>query len=165
MRITGPNAESKTAWYKNHGEGTRLAIDKLRKDDPALYRNIIDDIRTWDTCLIADSYILSHAGYNAAWLESMPSTIESLQKMKADEFLWSRKEFYCFKGIEDYITIFGHTPTRSIRADLGQEKSDDMWVCPQYADKIGIDGAVAFGGQLNCVNLDTLEVAVIKAGV
>ncbi|MCL2231443.1 MAG: metallophosphoesterase [Treponema sp.] len=160
----GPNAASKDSWQKNNGEVTRLAVDKLHKDDPALYRNIMDDMKTWDMCIVLDSYILSHAGYNALWLEKLPSTIESLNKMKPVEFLWSREEFYCFKGIENYITIFGHTPVRNIRASLGQKMSDDIWICPQYEDKIGIDGAAAYGGQLNCVNLDTLKATVIKQG-
>ena len=63
--------------------------------------------------------------------------------------------------MDEYITIFGHTPTRNIRIAFNQKQSDDVWVCGKYEDKIGIDGAIAFGGQLNCINIDTLEIVII----
>jgi serine/threonine protein phosphatase 1 len=149
-------------WDKNDGEITRLAIDKLHKDDPVLCKNIADNIKTWDICLILEPYILSHAGYNAMKLKNLPPTIESLNKMTRDEFIWSRENFFNYRGIDDHITIFGHTPTRNIRIVLNQKQSDDIWVCAQYEDKIGIDGAIAYGGQLNCINLDTMEIIIIR---
>jgi serine/threonine protein phosphatase 1 len=149
-------------WDKNNGKITRLAIDKLHKNDPVLCRNIADDIKTWDFCLVLEPYILSHAGYNAMKLKNLPPGVESLNKMTQEEFLWSREEFFKCKGVDDYITIFGHTPARSIRSALNQKKSDDIWVCAQYEDKICIDGAIAFGGQLNCINLDTMEIIIIN---
>ena len=152
------------AWDKNDGEVTRLAIDKLRKDDPALCENIMNDMKGWSSCLVLGPYVLSHAGYNAARLKNLPPTIESLKKMTLADFTWSREDFYKCKGIDDHITIFGHTPTRSIRTAFSLKKSDDIWVCARYGDKIGIDGAVAYGGQLNCVNLDEMEITVIKPG-
>jgi len=148
-------------WDKNHGEVTRLAIDKLRKDDPVLCRNIADNIRTWDSYLVLEPYILSHAGYNAMKFKNVPPSIESLNKMTPSEFIWSREDFFKCKGINDYITIFGHTPTRSIRIAFNQKQSDDIWVCTKYKDKIGIDGAIAYGGQLNCINLETMEITII----
>jgi len=149
-------------WYKNDGEITRLAVDKLIKQDPVLCKNIIDYIRTWESCLIMEPYILSHAGYNAAKLKNLPQGIEALSEMTHDEFIWSREEFFKYKGIDGYITIFGHTPVRNIRAAFSQKLSDDIWVCDNYHDKIGIDGAAAYGGQLNCINLETLETVSLR---
>ena len=148
-------------WDINGGEITRLAIDKLHRDDPVLCKKIIDDMKSWSVCLILEPYILSHSGYNAKKLKKLPSTIESLDKMTRDEFTWSRGNFFKCKGIDEYITIFGHTPTRSIRIAFDEKQSDDIWVCSKYKDKIGIDGAIAFGGQLNCINLDTIEIIII----
>ena len=148
-------------WDINDGEITRLAFDKLRKKDPVLCKNISDYIKTWDLCLVLEPFILSHAGYNAAILKDLPPGIESLNKMTQDDLLWSREDFFEHKGIDGYITIFGHTPVRSIRSGLNQNPSDDVWVCPRYQDKIGIDGAIAHGGQLNCVNLDAMEFVVV----
>jgi serine/threonine protein phosphatase 1 len=148
-------------WDKNNGAITRRAVDKLHKDDPVLCRNIADNIKTWDICLVSEPYILSHAGYNAKKLKNLPPGVEALKKMSGNEFLWSREEFFKCKGIAGYVTIFGHTPVRNIRDSLNQKQSDDIWVCAQYEDKIGIDGAIAFGGQLNCINLDTMEIIII----
>jgi len=153
-------------WDLNDGKVTRLAIDKLNKNDPVLCRNIIADMKTWSSCLILEPYILCHAGYNAGKLKRK-SLIESLNKMNHDDFIWSREEFFRYKGADDYITIFGHTPARKIRSALGQQQQgakpvDDIWVCPQYQDKIGIDGAISHGGQLNCINLDDMEIIVVK---
>ena len=151
-----------SSWDKNDGKITRFAIDTLHKDDPVLCKSITDNIKTWDSCLILEPYILCHAGYNTMKLKNIPVTIESLNKMTHDEFTWSREDFYKYKGIDDYITIFGHTPTRNIRVTLNQKQSDDIWVCGEYGDKIGIDGAVAYDGQLNCINLDSMEIIVCK---
>ena len=150
-------------WDKNDGEITRFAIDKLRKDEPALCRNIASDMKKWNYYIVLEAFILSHAGYNGIKLKSMPPTTESLKTMTAEDFVWSREDFFKLKGIDNHITIFGHTPTRNIRISFGQEKSDDIWLCDQYEDKIGIDGAVAYGGQLNCINLDTMETTVINS--
>jgi len=149
-------------WDMNDGQITRLAINKLYKDDPIFCRNIIDDIKNWNSCMILDLYIISHAGYNALKLKDTTLNIESLNQMTHEDFTWSREDFFKHEGIDDYITIFGHTPTRNIRLSLDQQESDNIWVCPKFGDKIGIDGAIAYGGQLNCINLDTMEITVVS---
>ncbi|MCL2792270.1 MAG: metallophosphoesterase [Spirochaetaceae bacterium] len=149
------------SWDKNNGKITRLAINKLHKNDPVLCRSIADNMKTWDSCLILETYILSHAGYNTRKIKNKPMTIESLSEMTHQEFIWSREEFFKYKGVDDYITIFGHTPTRSIRRVFNQKQSDNIWFCEKYEDKIGIDGAIAYGGQINCINLDTMEIIII----
>jgi serine/threonine protein phosphatase 1 len=118
-------------------------------------------MKTWDYFIDLGPFILSHAGYNGVMLKSLPPAVESLNEMTPDDFTWSREGFYNHKGLDGYITIFGHTPTRNIRAAFNQERSDDVWLCGELEDKIGIDGAIAFGGQLNCINLDAMEFIVI----
>ena len=158
---SGFDRSNTSEWDKNNGKITRLDFDKLRKKDPVLCKNISDDIKKWNLYLVLEPFILSHAGYNGEKLKNLPPAIESLSEMTANEFLWSREDFFLNKGINGYITIFGHTPVRSIRIALNQKPSDDIWVCPQYEDKICIDGAIAYGGQLNCINLDAMEFTVI----
>ena len=87
--------------------------------------------------------------------------VSAFQRLKCQEW---QVEFYVKLDHDyyGYITIFGHTLTRSIRAAFSQKRSDDIWVCDKYHDKIGIDGAIAFGGQLNCINLDTMEVVKLR---
>ena len=149
-------------WDINGGEGTRRAINKLHKDDPVLCGKIADDMKTWNYYLILEPYILSHAGYNTMKLKNLPSTIESLKLMTTNEFTCSRENFFKCKAVDKYTTIFGHTPTNNIRKTFRQKQSDDIWLCDKYNDKIGIDGGIVFGGQLNCINLDTMEVTIIN---
>ena len=63
-------------------------------------------------------------------------------------FLWIRKEFYFYKKKAPKKVFFGHTATSFLgKAD------NDIWISEEE-DKIGIDGACFFGGQLNGVKLD-----------
>ena len=101
----GFNDSNTSLWDENDGEITRRAINKLGKDDPVLFKKIIENIKTCDSCIILKPYILSHAGYNAAKLKNMAPTIESLGKMTHDDFIWSREDFFKCKGIDDHITM------------------------------------------------------------
>lgn len=58
--------------------------------------------------------------------------------------------------------FFGHTPTALIR---NEENNHNVWYS-EHGDKVGIDGGVSMGGQLNALKLDqfgnVLETFVVK---
>ncbi|UNY39882.1 serine/threonine protein phosphatase [Bacillus phage vB_BauM_KLEB27-3] len=88
-----------------------------------------------------DHIIFVHAGVNLR--------MEDWRNGSEKDFLWSRDMKYS-KNTTSKKIVFGHTPTRT----LHQNASDDIWLS---LDKtmIGIDGAAAYGGQLNTVIMDS----------
>ncbi len=86
-----------------------------------------------------DEYILVHAGINPL--------LSNWKNTSLEDFIWIRELFYKNKNTNTHKTIiFGHTPT------LYLQNSEDVWFSP-YKDKIGIDGACAYGNQLNCLEI------------
>jgi serine/threonine protein phosphatase 1 len=63
-------------------------------------------------------------------------------------FLWIRKNFYNYKKMAPKKVFFGHTPT----SYMGKT-DNDIWISEE-GDKVGIDGACFFDGQLNGVKVD-----------
>lgn len=74
-----------------------------------------------------------------------------------------RNKFIHSKKISDKRIFFGHTTTRNMHPG---RKSDDIWIS-KHGDKVGIDGGVSFGDQLNAVRVGSnaciAEVIVIHA--
>jgi serine/threonine protein phosphatase 1 len=81
-----------------------------------------------------DEYIYVHAGINPCY-EDWTLTLNH-------EMIWIRDMFYRNATNLEQIVVFGHTPTSSLH------EGHDIWF---QSDKIGIDGACAYGGQLNCL--------------
>jgi serine/threonine protein phosphatase 1 len=83
-----------------------------------------------------EDYIFVHAGINpmyADWKET-----------SKDEFIWIREQFLNNKHEHAKTVIHGHTPTVNLH------KKADIY----FGDKkIGIDGACAYGYQLNCLEI------------
>lgn len=79
--------------------------------------------------------LFTHAGF-CSWQDDW-------NKTSYNQFVWIR-DHYKHKNNSGFVNVFGHTPTQLINAD----QSNDVWVSD---DKlyIGIDGACAYGGQLN----------------
>lgn len=86
---------------------------------------------------IIGNLLLTHAGFN--------SSSSDLAQSISHDFLWIR-EYYLRPNKTPYVNVFGHTPTLLIH------KRHDVWVSNDRT-YIGIDGACAFGGQLNAVLL------------
>lgn len=82
--------------------------------------------------------LFTHAGFKSFYRE--------WERSKDTDFIWIR-DHYKHKNETGLINVFGHTPT------LYMHKSHDVWVskCGTY---IGIDGACAYGGQLNAILID-----------
>jgi len=84
-----------------------------------------------------EEYIFVHAGIQ-------PDL--KLSDNNPDIFLWIRELFYeMYYG--DKTVVFGHTPVSVIRGN----KNHDIYFGENNV--IGIDGAAAYGGQLNCLEL------------
>lgn len=79
--------------------------------------------------------LITHAGFD--------STLDDWQETASHDFLWIR-EHHRNENKTGLLSIFGHTPTRNMH------ETDDIWIslCQNY---IGIDGACAYGGQLNAL--------------
>lgn len=85
-----------------------------------------------------DRYIYVHAGINPM-LSNWENTSES-------DFIWIREQFYHnFTSLKKKV-IFGHTPAFHLHG------SPDIWF-DMKEDKIGIDGACAYGKQLNLLEI------------
>ena len=67
---------------------------------------------------------------------------------KLEEDFWS-----------DRHLVYGHTPTRLLRAQMGQAQSDDI-LC--WRRQIAIDCGCGFGGKLGCLCLDTMETFYVE---
>lgn len=64
--------------------------------------------------------------------------------------LWIRNEFIYSKRSPEKRVFFGHTPTSFIH---NNRNNNDIWVSPDNM-KVGIDGAVSMGGQLNVLRVN-----------
>lgn len=79
--------------------------------------------------------LFTHAGF-CSWRDCWEETTDN-------QFVWIR-DHYKHKNNTGLVNVFGHTPTQLINKD----KSNDVWVSDDKT-YIGIDGACAYGGQLN----------------
>lgn len=111
-------------------------------------------------------YVLKHYREEISFLKRLPLyhetehcifvhagiRLNSYDWRKEDEntFLWIREDFYHSKITSEKKVFFGHTPTFYMNNEKG---NNDIWIS-KYKDKIGIDGACFFGGQLNGVKID-----------
>lgn len=88
-----------------------------------------------------DDWIFVHAGIN--------TNLKDWKSSSEQDFLWIREAFHYGKNETGKTIFFGHTPTQM----MNPSKSNDpiVFAC---GTKIAIDGAAAFGGQLNVVFLD-----------
>lgn len=84
-----------------------------------------------------EEFIFVHAGID-------PS-LADWRTADEDVFRWVRREFVHTKLSVGKTVVFGHTTTTFLREEPGNH---EVWFQP---DKIGIDGACAFGGQLNAL--------------
>lgn len=78
-----------------------------------------------------------------------------------------REEFYLSETKATKRVFFGHTPTSLVRSDspvavlfgagapaMHEESEDNSVWYSEQGDKVGLDGGVSFGGQLNAVRVD-----------
>lgn len=103
------------------------------------FKKEIHFLKTLATFIERDQFILVHAG------------IDITKAWQKEPFIcmYSDDEFY--NGpFSDKRVFFGHTPTRM----LHRRERNDIWISKQK-DKVGIDGGVAYGGQLNVLRINS----------
>lgn len=83
-----------------------------------------------------EDFVFVHAGINP--------NLEDWKNTRKQDFIWIREPFLNHKHDLDKTVIHGHTPTVNLH------KKPDIY----FGDKkIGIDGACAYGYQLNCLEI------------
>jgi serine/threonine protein phosphatase 1 len=90
-----------------------------------------------------DTHVFVHAGvdlFKQSWKET-----------SNEDFIWIREMFYKQPNTNtDKTVVFGHTPT------LYLHNSAEIWFS-ENGDKIGLDGACAYGKQLNLLEINDGE--------
>lgn len=125
---------------ENNLETTRLQILSHNKE-------IIDFLQTdlqyyYET----ENIIFTHAGYD--------STIASWKNTSNDNFIWIRNH-YKVRPKTHHVNVFGHTPVFEIREIRGEGySSDPLLIDFPVGAYLAIDGACAYGRQLNAVVLN-----------
>jgi serine/threonine protein phosphatase 1 len=102
------------------------------------------------------TYFLSHAGLNAKAFHN--NADKNLILQTVEDFVWSRKNFYDYPGLEGKYHIFGHTPTSVIR----NSEDSSIWIDPVHNDKTCIDCGCVLGGALAALRLDDGEVFYVN---
>ncbi len=114
-------------------------------------REIIDYIREMELYAEVEvggrNYVLVHAG-----LEHF-SLGKPLEGYELSDFLFCRPRLGQNYG-QDWFIVYGHTPSRLLRQQLGEVPSDGILF---RGNQIAVDCGCGFGGPLGCLCLDTLE--------
>ena len=100
------------------------------------YKDIIEFLHGLPYYHETDKYIFVHAGINPF--------LKDWRNTSKEEFIWIRDEFLDNDHGLDKVVIHGHTPTKYLH------DSADIYFGNK---KIGIDGACAYGYQLNCLEI------------
>lgn len=140
-------------WIANGGGPTLRGLQKLSRVEREDILNYL-----WEMELYAEvqaggrSFVLTHAGLD----HFVPG--KPLEDYALEDFLFCRprpsEAFW-----PDRYLVYGHTPTRLLRAQMGKPLSDDILPCGQ---QIAIDCGCGFDGELGCICLDTMEAFYVK---
>ena len=133
------NAETKGQLSKLHESERGEILSYTRK---SLYFKVIR--------VNGQKYFLSHSGLDAS---------KPFHSQTKEVLVWGRGEFYRHKALDEYICIFGHTPTFFLRN--GNDCS--IWFDPLHNDKICIDCGWVFGGALAALRLDDGKVFYVQS--
>lgn len=117
------------------------AYERAKRFIIANYNNHIGFLENLPLYYEDESHIFTHAGINPIYSEDWR------EKQPDDEFIWIRQLFYGNETQVNKTVVFGHTPTKYLHGEY------DIWF-DEKEDKIGIDGACCFGGQLNCLEIN-----------
>ncbi len=135
-------------WIVNGGEPTLRALSALSMEER---EDLLDYLRDMDVYAEVKAggrnYLLVHAGLDR-FVPGKP-----LEDYDLQDFLFTRPDFgsACDFG---RTLIFGHTPTRLLWEEAGQEARDEIF---RSGGMIDIDCGCGFGGKLGCLCLETLE--------
>ena len=148
----------KMMWERNGGFTTLFQFESLSLLEQ---RQIEKFLRNTPLYKIVGNFIICHSGLVCYERKENETIEEYLNSQFADNFLWSREEFYQYPAIPGYTVIFGHTVVKcmyqkcdGVDIPLNRLK---IWKDTKHNDKIGIDCGAVFGGKLACLCLDTME--------
>ncbi|RYL89786.1 serine/threonine protein phosphatase [Sporolactobacillus sp. THM7-4] len=149
--LTRFNSESLSVWAANGGTQTLssygVSIKKVFEDVksqgffdlPDDLKNDLEWVQNLNFYAETEHYLFVHAGVDPD---------KKLDDTDEQTFLWIRGPF--LEGYHgDKTVIFGHTPTMTI------QPTSDVYFGENNI--IGIDGGCVFGGQLNCLELPSME--------
>lgn len=118
------------------------------------YQAEIEFMNTWKFYCETPNLIFVHAGIQL--------TLDNWKETSVDDLLWIREEFFLSPITPPKKIFFGHTPTQNLHRN---KKKHDIWISSDEL-RVGIDGGLVFGGQLNAIKVNNegeiLEQYVIK---
>lgn len=140
-------------WIVNGGGPTLRGLQALSQTER---EDILDYLREMELYAEVEAggqkFVLSHAGLDHF------SPEKPLEDYALEDFLFCRpKPDEAFWP--DRHLVYGHTPTRLLRAQMGQPLSDDI-LC--WGQQIAIDCGCGFDGKLGCLCLDTMETFYVE---
>lgn len=140
-------------WIANGGGPTLRELQKLSRAEREDVLDYLGEMELYAEVEAGGrSFVLTHAGLDHF------SPEKSLEDYELEDFLFCRSKPNEVFWPGRYL-VYGHTPTRLLRAQMGKSLSDDILPCGQ---QIAIDCGCGFDGKLGCICLDTMEVFYVK---
>lgn len=128
-------------WFYSGGEATLNEFEKLTEEEKSDFIDFLDSLPYFENITVnGEKYLLAH---------TVPEKRVLLAgKAKDSDFIYGEQDFHlCYYKTKTIVT--GHTPVKLI-----DKNCRGVW---KGNNHIAIDCAVAFGGSLACVCLDTNE--------
>ena len=140
-------------WIANGGGPTLRGLQKLSRAEREDILNYLREMELYAEVQAGGRrFVLTHAGLD----HFVPE--KPLEDYALEDFLFCRprpsEAFW-----PDRYLVYGHTPTRLLRAQMGKPLSDDILPCGQ---QIAIDCGCGFDGKLGCICLNTMEVFYVE---
>lgn len=151
-------------WGRNGCEPTREGFEKRTLEEQEKILSFIENLPYFK--IIDDKYLLVHAGFEPKRLfeEMKKASLEDGLTEQKDRLVWVRDDFIKNKGLDNLITIFGHSPRKYIDKvfEIESKLPYEIWFDDIYNDKIGIDTGNCYeGGRMACLRLDDHKVFYI----
>lgn len=140
-------------WIANGGGPTLRGLQKLSRAEREDILNYLREMELYAEVQAGGRrFVLTHAGLD----HFVPE--KPLEDYALEDFLFCRprpsEAFW-----PDRYLVYGHTPTRLLRAQMGKPLSDDILPCGQ---QIAIDCGCGFDGKLGCICLNTMEAFYVE---
>ena len=146
--LEGKDIAALSEWLQNGGGPT---LRGLREISPDEREEVLDYLRDMELYLEVEaggrSFVLTHAGLDHFEPDKPLEDYELL------DFLLGRPDPAAEIWPDKYL-IYGHTPTRLLREQMGEPISDEIL---RRGNQSAIDCGCGYDGRLGCLCLDTLE--------
>lgn len=152
-------------WGRNGCEPTIEGFNKRTLEEQEKILSYIENLPYFK--IIDNKFLLVHAGFEPERLiESLKEkSLEEALVEQRDRLVWVRDDFIKAQGLDNLITIFGHSPRRYIDKVFEAESKIpyEIWFDEVHRDKIGIDTANCYDdGRMACLRLDDYKVFYIE---